>query len=174
MILLLEQNKSKRPLRINPHFSESELKKALEILELSTFNNWLFFRMCPKDLIHLIKEYVHNYTWKVDWLQKTIPVGLSMLGLIEELSLWREDHGGLDTGAVLLSGEKNVALDSTSSNLDSNNLQTVSTWIICYDFNERRSCVRLLWSHFKDLFKLYEVFLRTKDRRFFFFQNLVQ
>lgn len=47
--------------------------------------------MCPNELINLIKGYVNNNTWKFDWLQKTIPVGLSMLRLIEELSLGRKD-----------------------------------------------------------------------------------
>jgi len=39
IILLQEQQKSKGPLRINPDFTKSEPKKALEIFELSAFNN---------------------------------------------------------------------------------------------------------------------------------------
>lgn len=60
--------------------------------------------MCPNDLINLIKDYVNNYTWKCDWLQKTIPLGLSMLRLIEELSLGRKDvqKALLYAGAFLL------------------------------------------------------------------------
>lgn len=139
---------------------KSEFKKAFQFkleFELSTFNNWLLFRICPNDLIHLIKGYVNNYTQKFDWLQKTIPVGLDMLRLIEELSSGRKD---LQKAVCrhFSPGEKNLSLFyvfySTSSKLDSNNLRTVSAWIIRYDCNERQSHARFFWSHFRDLFKL--------------------
>lgn len=138
-------------------FSKSGLKKAREVFELLTFSNWLFFRMYPKELIHLIKYCVNNYTWKSDWLQKTTPAGLRRLRLVQELGWGRR---GLQKALFSFLGRKSVTFyvfHSPSSKLDSNNLPAVSTWIGCYGFNERQSCVRFFWLHFKDLFKLYEV-----------------